>query len=97
MDSFTITWIGIGAVFLAILITLFTYAVYCGLLTDIVVGTGKPAVTNLTIAYKFARGPYKDCGSIFTEACSLAPSLRTVGIYYDDNKVVAVVARPIYV
>jgi len=89
MDPSTILFIGIAAISLSILATLFFYAVHCGLLCDITVGTGKPAVKSLTIAYKFARGPYKDCGSIFTEACSLAPSLRTVGVYYDDPRKVS--------
>lgn len=89
MDPLTITWIGIAVLFVAIILTLLGYAIYSGLLDDVVVTTGKPRVGKLTFAYKFAHGPYKESGSLFTEACSLAPSLRSIGIYYDDPKTVS--------
>ena len=81
-----LTWIGIIVVGVAIALTLFLYAVYCGLFDEIVVATGKPEVSKMTVVYKFARGPYKDCGSLFTEASSLTTKHRTIGIYYDDPK-----------
>ena len=84
MDPALLTWIGIIVIAIAVVLTLFGYAIYCGLLHDIEVATGKPAVKNFTFAYKFARGPYKECGSLFTEACSIGPNLRCIAIYYDD-------------
>jgi len=74
----------IVAVLVLILLTLLGVAVYSGLLHDIKISVGKPHVSNMTIAYKFDRGPYQNCGYLFTEACTLAPKLRSIGIYYDD-------------
>jgi len=74
----------IVAVLVLILLTLLGVAVYSGLLHNIEVSVGKPPVSNVTIAYKFDRGPYNNCGYLFSEACSLAPQLRCIGIYYDD-------------
>ncbi|MPC18242.1 hypothetical protein E2C01_011123 [Portunus trituberculatus] len=42
---------------------------------------------EVQIAYKFARGPYKESGALFTEIHTLLPEYRTVGVYYDDPKV----------
>ena len=58
--------------------------VYSGLLTPIDIGTRRPPFGSLHVAYKFARGPYKNAGHLFTEAHSLVPKLKTIGIYYDD-------------
>jgi len=58
--------------------------VYSGLLSPIDIGTRRPPFGILRIAYKFARGPYKNAGHLFTEAHSLIPQLKTIGVYYDD-------------
>jgi len=58
--------------------------IYSGLLTPIDIGTRPPPFGILRIAYKFARGPYKNAGHLFTAAHSLIPELKTIGIYYDD-------------
>lgn len=84
MDSSVLLLLAVFAIFVLLAVTALALAVYSGLLHDIKVGTGKPPVGKFTVAYKFARGPYKDCGSLFTEACSLAPTLRCFGVYYDD-------------
>uniref|UniRef100_A0A1A8V404 Testis expressed 264 n=1 Tax=Nothobranchius furzeri TaxID=105023 RepID=A0A1A8V404_NOTFU len=60
--------------------------VYSGLLSDVVVKTGPPPVRNVTVAYKFHEGSYKDCGAAFTESCSIGPKLRSIGVFYDDLK-----------
>ena len=58
-----------------------------GIFYGVEVKTGKPPVGRMTIAYKFARGSYKECGSLFDEVVSILPSSqRTLGIYYDDPK-----------
>ena len=74
----------IAAVLLLIFFTLLGAAVYSGLLHNIQIGVGKPHVSNITVAYKFDRGPYTNCGYLFSETHSLAPQLRCIGIYYDD-------------
>jgi len=74
----------IVAVLVLLLLTVLGVAVYSGLLHNIQVDVGKPPISNVTIAYKFDRGPYSNCGYLFTESYSLAPNLRSIGIYYDD-------------
>lgn len=76
------------ALLILILVTLFVIAVYSGLFETVNVGAGPPPIKNVTIAYKFARGPYKNAGSYFTEITSLVPQLRCIGVYYDDPKAV---------
>ena len=46
----------------------------------------RPTLGELTIAYKFARGPYKESGAMFTHIHTLLPQYRTLGVYYDDPR-----------
>lgn len=80
---------GIGALFLCLILTLLALLLLSGLFETIEVKTGKPPLGEVVIAYKFCRGPYKECGPVFTEVCGLTPQgQKTVGIYYDDPEVV---------
>ena len=72
------------ALLVLIVLTLLGAAVYSGLLHNIEISVGKPHISNVTVAYKFDRGPYNNCGYLFSETHSLAPKLRCIGIYYDD-------------
>ncbi|XP_078517275.1 testis-expressed protein 264 isoform X2 [Lissotriton helveticus] len=67
-----------------LLLTIFGVAVYSGLLTEVVVGAGTPPIRSITVAYKFRVGPYDESGNLFTESCSVAPKLPSIGIYYDN-------------
>ncbi|XP_053725338.1 testis-expressed protein 264 [Synchiropus splendidus] len=69
-----------------LLLTLGGFFIYSGLLADVDIKTGPPPIKNVTIAYKFREGSYKDCGATFTEACSIAPQQKTIGVFYDDPK-----------
>lgn len=60
------------------------FLVHSGLLAPVEIRAQRPPFGTLHVAYKFARGPYKNAGHLFTEAHSLVPELRTIGIYYDD-------------
>lgn len=62
------------------------FLLYSGLLTDVHIKTGPPPIRNVTIAYKFKEGPYKDCGAAFTESSSIGPKLSSIGVFYDDPK-----------
>ncbi|XP_061640622.1 testis-expressed protein 264 [Phyllopteryx taeniolatus] len=74
----------IVVVLLCLLVTLGGYLIYSGLLVDVDVKTGPPPIRNVTVAYKFKEGAYKDCGEAFTETCSIGPKQRTIAIFYDD-------------
>ncbi|KAM8913896.1 testis-expressed protein 264 [Spinachia spinachia] len=71
---------------LCLIATVVGLLLYSGLLTDVIVKTGPPPVRNVTIAYKFKEGSYKDSGAAYTESCSIGPQLSTVGVFYDDPK-----------
>lgn len=62
------------------------FLLYSGLLTDVHIKTGPPPIRNVTIAYKFKEGPYKECGAAFTESSSIGPKLSSIGVFYDDPK-----------
>ncbi|KAL7832907.1 hypothetical protein SRHO_G00299250 [Serrasalmus rhombeus] len=74
----------IGVLILCLLLTLVGFVFYSGLLAEVVIRTGSPPVKKMTIAYKFKKGSYKESGAAFTESCSIAPKLCSIGLYYDD-------------
>ncbi|XP_072521607.1 testis-expressed protein 264 [Salminus brasiliensis] len=77
-----------------LLLILSVYVLYSGLLAKIHIRTGSPPIRTITVAYKYKQGPYKECGKLFAESCTLAPKLPTVGIFYDDpNKVPGALCR----
>ena len=78
--------LGIVGLFIALTVTVGLLVVYTGVFDGVDVNTGKPPMANVRLAYKFAKGPYAECGYLFTEALSLAPNHRTIGVYYDDPK-----------
>ncbi|XP_036387648.1 testis-expressed protein 264-like [Megalops cyprinoides] len=71
---------------LSLLVTVVGFVLYSGLLSEITIGTGSPPIKNITIAYKYKVGPYKDCGALFTESCSIGPKLNCIGVFYDNPK-----------
>ena len=64
--------------------TLLGLLIFSGVLTSVDVKTGKPPIGKAHIAYKDGTGPYNTVGSFFTESTSIAPSLKAIGLYYDD-------------
>ncbi|CAC5381658.1 unnamed protein product [Mytilus coruscus] len=83
--------IGVLIIFVVFLLflTIIALLYVSGLFHTIEIGTGKPPIGQVTIAYKFVKGPYKDSGQYFTELSShLKPEQHCLGIYYDDPKVV---------
>ncbi|XP_029908095.1 testis-expressed protein 264 [Myripristis murdjan] len=73
-------------VVVCLIVTLAVFLLYSGLMSEVVVKTGSPPVRNVTIAYKYREGSYKDCGATYTESCSIGPKLRPIGVFYDDPK-----------
>lgn len=80
----------IGTSLLCLLLVAVVYVMYSGLFFKINIQTGSPPMRNITIAYKYKQGPYKDCGALFTECSKLGPKLNTIGVFYDDPKKVRV-------
>lgn len=60
------------------------FFVHSGLLAPVEIRAQCPPFGTLHVAYKFARGSYRNAGHLYTEAHSLAPELKTIGVYYDD-------------
>ena len=77
-------WIFAGVIVLVIAFAIFAFLRYCGWRHKFEVSTGSPFIENVTLAYKFAMGPYQNCGSIFHEVDKLAPKAVPLGIYYDN-------------
>lgn len=66
--------------------TVWIFLLYSGILSEVVIKTGPPPIRNVTIAYKFKEGSYKDCGAAYTECCSIGPKLDSIAVFYDDQK-----------
>jgi len=77
----------VGGVIGLVLLTIFFFLIHSGLFHKVKVGAGLPPVGGITVAYKFARGPYKNVGYIFKEASTISEKrLKTFGVYYDDPR-----------
>lgn len=84
METDVALLLGIIAVLILLLLTLLGFLGYCGLFAPIDIKAEKPPFQELKVAYKFSRGSYKNSGALFTEAHSIAPTLKCIGVYYDD-------------
>jgi len=76
------TWLLLTVILL--ILTVFIYLVYSGLLFSVEVSTSETLYGPMTFAYKTHIGPYKNVGEIFTESFCLLPDNEQLGIYYDD-------------
>lgn len=76
--------LGIIVVLILLVLTSLGFLSYCGLFAPIDIKAEKPPFKELQVAYKFCRGSYKNSGALFTEVHSIAPSLKCIGVYYDD-------------
>ncbi|XP_066521839.1 testis-expressed protein 264 homolog [Hoplias malabaricus] len=76
----------IGVLVVSLILTLLGFVFYSGLLSEVVIRTGAPPLKKITVAYKFKKGSYKESGAAFTESCSIAPKLCSIGLYYDDPR-----------
>lgn len=74
----------IVVLFVCLIVTIGAFLLTSGLLSDVVIKTGPPPIRNVTIAYKFKEGSYKECGAAYTESCSIGPKLNSIGVFYDD-------------
>lgn len=74
------------ALLVCLVLTIAGFLLYSGLLSEVTIKTGPPPIKNVTIAYKFHEGSYKDCGPAYTESCSIGPKLSSIGVFYDDPK-----------
>ena len=85
MEEETLLFIAIVSLFVILCTTVGVLLYVSGVTKDVEVGAGSPPIGKVTLAYKFATGPYNDAGIIFHEALKVAPlNTLTMGIYYDD-------------
>uniref|UniRef100_A0A8B9GIN0 Testis expressed 264, ER-phagy receptor n=1 Tax=Amazona collaria TaxID=241587 RepID=A0A8B9GIN0_9PSIT len=85
-------WVLLGLIavlVMLLLLTVFGFAVYSGLFTEVVVSAGSPPVGSITLAYKFRVGPYGESGQLFTDGCSISSKLYSIGVYYDNPHTVS--------
>lgn len=70
-----------------VVLVLFLMAItHAGYFYDLRIRTSTPLSLSGRVAYKVYRGSYTNAGSAFKELATLAPHLRTFGIYYDDPR-----------
>ena len=83
--------IGIGALIVALFLTVFYMLVLSGLFESVDVKATKKHLLNKSriIAYKTYKGSYGQVGDAFSWLCRTAPYNDTIGIYYDDPKTVS--------
>ncbi|POI29632.1 hypothetical protein CIB84_006618 [Bambusicola thoracicus] len=79
----------IAVLVVLLLLTIFAFAVYSGLFTEVVVSAGSPPVGSITLAYKFRVGAYGESGQLFTDGCSISSKLCSIGVYYDNPHTVS--------
>ncbi|XP_002402779.3 testis-expressed protein 264 homolog [Ixodes scapularis] len=84
METDVALLLGIIVVLILLLLSILAFLGYCGLFAPIDIKAEKPPFKDLEVAYKFCRGSYKNSGAHFTEVHSIAPSLKCIGVYYDD-------------
>nr|XP_038041717.1 testis-expressed protein 264 isoform X2 [Anas platyrhynchos] len=85
-------WVLLGLIAVLVvllLLTVFGFAVYSGLFTEVVVSAGSPPIGSITLAYKFRVGPYGESGQLFTDGCSISSKLCSIGVYYDNPHTVS--------
>ena len=90
MEAITLIAIGICLMILLLGSTLVALLYVSGLLSGIDVGAGDPPIGKATVAYKFARGSYRNSGDLFNEVTKHAPEYKCLGIYYDDPRLVII-------
>ncbi|XP_045164950.2 testis-expressed protein 264-like [Mercenaria mercenaria] len=84
MEAFTLILAGILILFVILCLSIAALLYVSGVLKPIDVGAGTPPIGQAVVAYKFAQGPYKYAGNLFTEVCRVAPDHKCLGIYYDN-------------
>ena len=79
-----------------IILLLFIFLVYSGLLRKIVVKVAEPPLGAGTFIYKFYTGPYREAAKAFNELMTMKLTKRhtPIGIYYDDPEKVIGKYRP---
>ena len=83
MDTFMIFLACVAVVLLILLLYLIRSGVFHSIVIETLQDSPYPAST---FCYKFKTGDYRNCGSVFGEACVVAPNRKCMGIYYDDPR-----------
>jgi len=84
METETLIWLGFMAILTLLIGSIIVMVIVSGVFTPIDVSTGAPYIEEVVIAYRFATGPYSNCGSYFSDSTSIGPNQQQIGIYYDE-------------
>ena len=76
-------FVALAVLFLAVLVYLHRSGLFRSIVIEEFADSPYPAAR---VFYKFSTGDYKNCGKFFWETASLAPTLKCIGIYYDDPR-----------
>ncbi|KAL5014407.1 hypothetical protein ScPMuIL_008677 [Solemya velum] len=74
----------VGVVVAIIVVLLLAFLAYSGLFTSVNIGTGRPPIGEVIVAYKFSTGPYERSEKLFREFMKIDDKRTTLGIYYDN-------------
>jgi hypothetical protein len=80
----------IGLTILALILTVVWLLKVSGLFTPIRIKLVQPSFEHLTVVYKFQRGDYATSADIFKDMLHFTAGHSTMGIYYDNPRVVSV-------
>ncbi|XP_030274637.1 testis-expressed protein 264 isoform X1 [Sparus aurata] len=83
MAAWLVSGLSVGVVSMVIITV--SYFLYSGLLADVTVATGPPPIKKvITFAYKYRKGPYRNCWKLFLETSKIGPELSPIAVFYDD-------------
>ena len=73
-------------IILSVLGTIVGFVLYLRNVSEINIRSGCPPIKNITLAYKFKEGPYRDWEQVLMECRSIEPKVANIRVLYDDPK-----------
>ncbi|CAL8337272.1 unnamed protein product [Lota lota] len=73
-------------IILSVLGTIVGLVLYLRHVSEINIRSGCPPIKNITLAYKFKEGPYRDWEQVLMECRSIEPKVANIRVLYDDPK-----------
>uniref|UniRef100_A0A8C5CY52 Testis expressed 264, ER-phagy receptor n=1 Tax=Gadus morhua TaxID=8049 RepID=A0A8C5CY52_GADMO len=73
-------------IILSVLGTIVGFVLYLRNVSEIIIRSGCPPIKNITLAYKFKEGPYREWEQVLMECRSIEPKVANIRVLYDDPK-----------